>query len=200
MLKKFKEWLIGEVPSGSSAVAANKRLAERVELSESQLLIAEKHLLQVLVASHEHVQDMLTIQAKCYNGKTPWNAAALQHELKRNTRAFYILLKHETLPVAFIGAWLVEGEAHITNVAVIPDYQGMGIATWLIHELERLSILEQMKVLSLEVRVSNEKAKRLYRKLGFVDGQIKRGYYSSNLEDALEMSKPLVRVEQVDAT
>lgn len=191
MLKKFKEWLTNELIDGSFTMRDQSRLADRTKLKQEKVELTDGSVLRASLALKEAVQPMLLIQAKCYNGEIPWNASALHYEVEKNPNAVYIIVKQDWLPVGFIGAWLIEGEAHITNVAVIPDYQRLGIATWLINEIEEISRQEKMNVLSLEVRVSNKKAQRLYDKLGFEPGQIKKGYYSSNREDALEMSKTI---------
>ncbi|MDN6625728.1 MAG: ribosomal protein S18-alanine N-acetyltransferase [Pisciglobus halotolerans] len=191
MLKKFKEWLTNELIDGSFTTRDHSRLADRVKLNREQIELTDGSILRASLALKEAVQPMLLIQAKCYNGEIPWNASALHYEVEKNPNAVYIIVKEDWLPVGFIGAWLIEGEAHITNVAIIPDYQRLGIATWLIGEIEEISRQEKMNVLSLEVRVSNKKAQQLYDKLGFKQGRIKKGYYSSNHEDALEMSKKI---------
>lgn len=187
MLRKFKEWLTNENSTLTDSPTPNK-VSQRVRLSQSHFLHEDGTLFEAKIGTDEDTSTLLTIQKACYDGETPWDAAALHHELKRNTNAFYIVIRQLERPVAFIGAWLVEKEAHITNVAVVPQFQRKGIATWLINELSRISAEQGMDVLSLEVRTSNEKAQHLYHNLGFTDGNIKRFYYSNNHEDALEMS------------
>lgn len=187
MLRKFKEWLTNENSTLTDSPTPNK-VSQRVRLSQSHFLHEDGTLFEAKIGTDEDTSTLLTIQKACYDGETPWDAAALHHELKRNTNAFYIVIRQLERPVAFIGAWLVEKEAHITNVAVVPQFQRKGIATWLINELSRISAEQGMDVLSLEVRTSNEKAQHLYHNLGFTDGKIKRFYYSNNHEDALEMS------------
>ena len=196
MLKKFRGWLT----SGSTTIPVLEngqqlKLSQRTKLSQSHFVLDDGNVLEPIVGSDKDVEALLAVQKACYNGETPWNAAALHHELKRNTNALYIVIRRFSEPVGFIGAWLVEKEAHITNVAVIPSFQKKGVASWMIRELERISVHEGMDILSLEVRMSNVKAQRLYRELGFKDGKIKKFYYSSDHEDALEMSKKLVRNE-----
>ena len=196
MLKKFRDWLT----SGSTTIpilenGPQLKLSQRTQLSKTHLVLDDGNVLELAVGRDKDVETMLAVQRACYNGETPWNEAALHHELKRNTNALYIVIKRFSEPIGFIGAWLVEKEAHITNVAVVPSFQKKGIASWMIRELERISTFEGMDILSLEVRVSNEKAQRLYRELGFKEGRIKKYYYSSDHEDALEMSKKLVRNE-----
>ena len=154
MLKKFKEWLTNELSDGTFAMRDQSRLADRAKLNQEQIEMTKGYTLKASLALKEDVQPMLLIQAKCYNGEIPWNASALHYEVEKNPNAVYIIVKQDWLPIAFIGAWLIEGEAHITNVAVIPDYQRLGIATWLIDEIEEISRQEKMNVLSLEVRVS----------------------------------------------
>lgn len=196
MLKKFRDWLTSGVDAVSiSETIPKKKISQRVHLSQSHLFLDDDSMFEITIGEDQDTETLLAIQTACYNGKTPWNASALHHELKRNTNALYIVVRQLAKPVGFIGAWLVEKEAHITNLAVVPEFQQKGIATWLIQELERISITEDMNLLSLEVRVSNTKAQRLYHQLEFKEGKVKRFYYSNNQEDALEMSKQLVKSE-----
>lgn len=196
MLKKFRDWLTSGVDAVSiSETIPKKKISQRVHLSQSHLFLDDDSMFEITIGEDQDTETLLAIQTACYNGKTPWNASALHHELKRNTNALYIVVRQLAKPVGFIGAWLVEKEAHITNLAVVPEFQQKGIATWLIQELERISIMEDMNLLSLEVRVSNTKAQRLYHQLEFKEGKVKRFYYSNNQEDALEMSKQLVKSE-----
>lgn len=196
MLKKFRDWLTSGVDAVSiSETIPKKKISQRVHLSQSHLFLDDDSMFEITIGEDQDTETLLAIQTACYNGKTPWNASALHHELKRNTNALYIVVRQLAKPVGFIGAWLVEKEAHITNLAVVPEFQQKGIATWLIQELERISIMEDMNLLSLEVRVSNTKAQRLYHQLEFKEGKVKRFYYSNNKEDALEMSKQLVKSE-----
>jgi len=89
--------------------------------------------------------------------------------------------------VGYAGLWIVLDEAHITNVAVHPDYRGAGYGRALMVELiSRAAMLGAFK-LSLEVRVSNGVARDLYKSLGFVDKGFRRKYYSDNGEDAIIM-------------
>ncbi|MFL2133431.1 ribosomal protein S18-alanine N-acetyltransferase [Desemzia sp. FAM 24101] len=196
MLKKFRDWLTSGVSTVSiSETIPKTKVSHRIQLSQSHLILGDGAMFETAIGEDRDVETLLAIQTACYNGETPWNASALHHELKRNTNALYIVIRQISKPVAFIGAWLVEKEAHITNVAVVPEFQRKGIATWMIQELERISAAEGMEVLSLEVRVSNEKAQRLYHQLGFSEGKVKKFYYSNDHEDALEMSKQLVKSE-----
>ena len=77
--------------------------------------------------------------------------------------------------------------AQITNVAVVESVRGQGIGEGLMREAMRVAKEANMDVMSLEVRVTNTVAQNLYRKLGFKDGGIRKGYYTDNQEDALVM-------------
>ena len=82
---------------------------------------------------------------------------------------------------------------HVMNVAVHEDYRGQGVATRLLSRLFELTAGDGRRGYTLEVRVSNRGAIRLYEKLGFVPQGIRRGYYTDNREDALIMWKDPVR-------
>jgi [ribosomal protein S18]-alanine N-acetyltransferase len=89
--------------------------------------------------------------------------------------------------IGYAGLWLMTDEAHITTIAVDPDFQGNGIG-----ELLLVALIDRAKQigarwLTLEVRVSNDVAQRLYEKYTFKEMGIRRRYYSDNGEDALVM-------------
>ncbi len=88
----------------------------------------------------------------------------------------------------YVDAW------HVMNVAVHPGHRSHGIATMLLERLFELTADDARRGYTLEVRVSNETAIRLYERLGFEGRGIRRGYYTDNREDALIMWKdPVVR-------
>ncbi|MGY3779116.1 ribosomal protein S18-alanine N-acetyltransferase [Isobaculum melis] len=139
----------------------------------------------------EDIDGLLDVERLSYHGETPWNRRAFEHEMRRNKNAIYLVLVFEYQLIGFIGAWFVQGEAHITNIAIIPKFRNKGLASFLIKELVELAIQKENNIMSLEVRTSNTTAQSVYRKMGFVDGKIKKAYYASDLEDALEMSLDL---------
>ena len=88
----------------------------------------------------------------------------------------------------YVDAW------HVMNIAVAPEHRGRGIATMLLDRLFDLTAGDGRRGYTLEVRVSNRGAIRLYERLGFQTRGIRRGYYTDNREDALIMWKdPLAR-------
>jgi ribosomal-protein-alanine N-acetyltransferase len=81
----------------------------------------------------------------------------------------------------YVDAW------HVMNVAVAPDHRRRKIATMLLDRLFELTAGEGRRGYTLEVRVSNDVAIRLYERAGFKPRGIRRGYYTDNREDALIM-------------
>jgi [ribosomal protein S18]-alanine N-acetyltransferase len=89
--------------------------------------------------------------------------------------------------VGYAGLWLMTDEAHITTIAVDPDFQGNGLGELLLVALIDRARQIGARWLTLEVRVTNEVAQRLYEKYTFKEMGIRRRYYSDNGEDALVM-------------
>ena len=118
---------------------------------------------------------------------TPWTLDSFHYEMRENQYAHYVVAEDETGIVGFCGMWLVIDAAQITNVAVVERMRGQKIGEALMQEAMRIAREANMDVMSLEVRVTNEVAQNLYRKLGFQDGGIRKGYYTDNGEDALVM-------------
>ncbi len=86
--------------------------------------------------------------------------------------------------VGYAGLWMMVNEAHVTTIAVAPDYQGRGLGELLLLSLIDKGIELGAYCVTLEVRVSNFVAQSLYRKYTFRETGMRRRYYSDNGEDA----------------
>lgn len=89
--------------------------------------------------------------------------------------------------VGYGGLWLMVDEAHITTIAVAPSQRGQGIGELLLNGLIDHALEMNASRLTLEVRISNESAQRLYLKYGFEPSGTRLRYYTDNGEDALIM-------------
>jgi [ribosomal protein S18]-alanine N-acetyltransferase len=89
--------------------------------------------------------------------------------------------------VGFAGLWLMVDEAHITTIAMHPDYRRRGLGEFMLASLVDIAYTIGAKWVTLEVRVSNYAAQNLYRKYGFREAGLRHRYYSDNQEDALIM-------------
>ena len=119
---------------------------------------------------------------------TPWPPQAYRQELESNRLAAYLVGTINGEVVAYGGVWLMVDEAHITTFAVHPRYRRRRIGERLLLSLMDLSVDRHAREATLEVRLSNLAARRLYEKYGFRPVGIRPRYYSDNQEDALIMT------------
>ena len=96
----------------------------------------------------------------------------------------------------YVGIWFQGNEAHITEIAVREGLRGNGIGELLLIGSVRVALENGSAVLTLEARVSNFIARRLYEKYGFKDVGIRKGYYSDNREDAVIMTTSPIHTGQ----
>lgn len=118
---------------------------------------------------------------------TPWTKEVFEHEMTGNDYAHYIVAVSDEEVIGHCGMWVVLDECHITNVAVRIHMRGHGIGEALMRKAMELCKANDVRLMTLEVRVSNHTAQNLYRKLGFQDGGIRKNYYTDDHEDALVM-------------
>ena len=81
--------------------------------------------------------------------------------------------------------WAILEEAHITILAIDPDYQGKGLGEALLFQLLVSAWKRKLERATLEVKVSNQRAINLYQKFGFKQAGRRKGYYQDTGEDAL---------------
>jgi ribosomal-protein-alanine N-acetyltransferase len=120
---------------------------------------------------------------------TPWSRAAFQTELVENTFAVYLVLEVHGRIAAYGGMWLILDEAHVTNVAVHPTFRGRGFGEAMMLGLMERARDQGCRRMTLEVRRGNLVAQNLYKKLGFVQLGVRKGYYTDTHEDAFIMWK-----------
>lgn len=118
----------------------------------------------------------------------PWPPYAFRQELESNRMARYLVVRAGQRVIAYAGIWLMVDESHITTFAVLPAYRRRGIGGLLLSELMRLSADLGAAVVTLEVRLSNAAARRLYQQFGFKPVGVRPRYYTDNGEDALIMT------------
>jgi ribosomal-protein-alanine N-acetyltransferase len=118
---------------------------------------------------------------------TPWSRSMFASELRKpSSIALGAFLEEGPLVgyafvSRYVDAW------HVMNIAVAPDFRRRGVARTLLERLFEVTASDPRRGYTLEVRVSNAGAIRLYERLGFEQRGIRRGYYTDNREDALIM-------------
>ena len=123
----------------------------------------------------------------------PWPSSAFRHELTQNRNARYVVAREGDRVVGYAGLWLMVDEAHITTFAVLPEHRRRRIGERMLQRLFEIAETMGAQWLTLEVRVSNIAAQRLYQKYGFRQAGVRRRYYSDNNEDALIMWTERIR-------
>ncbi|MCL2565417.1 MAG: ribosomal protein S18-alanine N-acetyltransferase [Defluviitaleaceae bacterium] len=121
----------------------------------------------------------------------PWAKDDLHKDAVINKLSIYLVAVYDDKVVGYAGMWHVVTEGHITNIAVSPAYRNMGIGQKLIEGLEIIAREKEMIGITLEVRMNNGAAQKLYMKNGYVVEGIRKNYYADTKEDALIMWKYL---------
>lgn len=133
----------------------------------------------------DDLDDVMAVEVNSFT--VPWSREAFFNELTKNQFAQYLVVEVDQKVVGYCGVWIIVDEAHITNIALLPEYRGMKLGEALMAKVMELAREMGALRMTLEVRVSNNRAQNLYRKFGFEEGAIRKQYYTDNMEDALVM-------------
>ena len=135
------------------------------------------------------LDDLPTVQAiEEASFTTPWPPHAYRSEIETNRLAQYIVARVGGEVVAYAGMWMMVDEAHVTTFAVDPRWRRQRIGERLLLTLLDLARSRRAREATLEVRLSNLAARRLYEKYGFRPVGLRPRYYSDDNEDALIMT------------
>lgn len=132
------------------------------------------------------IEAVQTIERASFT--TPWPPHAYRSELESNRLATYLVARAGDRIVGYGGMWLMVDEAHITTFAVHPAWRRRHIGERLLLAFLDLAMARHAREATLEVRLSNLPARRLYEKYGFRPVGLRPRYYSDDGEDALIMT------------
>ena len=192
---KIKNHMFNKVIKWAKNTIFNQSQIRRDEAFEIQHhnIVIEGQSYFLAQATNFDIPEILAVEKAVYHGKTPWDRLAFVHEFRRKSDRFYMVVRHEDQMIGFIGASFNDEkkQSHITNVAIIPEYQKRGVGSFLIQAILNKSKYINYQATTLEVRKDNEQAQKLYKKLGFQEIGIKKSYYFGDHEDAISMSLDL---------
>lgn len=132
-------------------------------------------------ADLEHIYECETT---CF--EQSWTYVMLYDDIIENPNTVYLVVELDGDIIGYGGMWIVMDEAHITNVCIRPEFRQRGYAKHLMDALSEASRRNGAKAMTLEVRVSNKAALRLYKRCGFSIQGLRKKYYQ-NSEDAYVM-------------
>ena len=141
-----------------------------------------------------HLRGVMAIERQVYT--RPWSPNLFLAEMTDPHNRRYLVARLERDVVGYAGLICYGEEAHVTNIAVEPTQQRRKIASRLLYELILEAVEMGAHAVSLEVRVSNWGAQRLYGRFGFHPVGIRRNYYQELNEDALIMWTDDVRSKE----
>jgi [ribosomal protein S18]-alanine N-acetyltransferase len=140
-------------------------------------------LIEPLVSPSE-IDAILAIEEASFTN--PWTREMYLAELQNEGVSFFYLARDaERQTIGFCSVWRVLDELHINNLAVLPAYRRAGIGLALLTRVLDEGARMGARRATLEVRRSNEAARRLYERFGFSVVGVREGYYSNPVEDAL---------------
>ncbi|MNX77631.1 ribosomal-protein-alanine N-acetyltransferase [compost metagenome] len=134
--------------------------------------------------THDDLIDAVAIERLSFGER--WSVQTFASELENPSSNYFVALDGDRI-VGYAGYWLILDEAHITTIAVHPAERRRSIGEIMLQFLIEHAAKADAKWLTLEVRVSNDGARKLYEKYGFTALGRRKGYYQDDGEDALVM-------------
>lgn len=134
----------------------------------------------------DDIESVVKIEEEAY-GKHHWAKSSFYDEMANNLAKYYTAKTPSGELVGYAGTWHIIDEGHITTIAVKKEFLRNHIGEAIIQRIIDDCYKNGVKYLTLEVRVSNTAAIKLYEKYGFQSLGTRKGYYQDNNEDALIM-------------
>ncbi|MGQ9607984.1 MAG: ribosomal protein S18-alanine N-acetyltransferase [bacterium] len=131
------------------------------------------------------LNEVLDIEEESFS--LPWSRWMFERELEENERSHFFVLKDGSRVLGYIGFWIVFDEAHIVTIAVRKDFRHRGIGTILMASALIAAYEMGAQRATLEVRLTNTNAQKMYEKFGFEIVSVRKKFYTDTGEDAYVM-------------
>lgn len=132
------------------------------------------------------IEQIMKIESVSF-GNFYWTPEAFITEVDNDLGNYFTAENDNGQVIGYGGFWLILDEAHITTIAVHPNYKRQGLGEMLLQKMLETGYEKNVKWFTLEVRVSNIAAQNLYYKYNFKSLGLRRKYYQDNDEDAMIM-------------
>ena len=132
-----------------------------------------------------HLRGVMAIERQVY--PRPWSPNLFLAEMNEQRDRLYLVARQDRGVIGYGGVMVAGDEAHVTTIAVDPEHHRHKVGTRLLYELIQGAIRMGATAVSLEVRVTNWGAQRMYGRFGFRPVGIRKNYYQETNEDALIM-------------
>lgn len=139
----------------------------------------------IRAATTDDAAKIAELEKSCFS--SPWSENAIRESILSGTHMF--AAENSDGIIGYIGVNCVAGEGYITDIAVFKNMRSKGVGSYLLSYAVESAKAAKLEFLSLEVRVSNEEAIRLYKKYGFVQEGMRKSFYTDPREDALILTK-----------
>ncbi|MBE7023481.1 MAG: ribosomal-protein-alanine N-acetyltransferase [Ruminococcaceae bacterium] len=149
-------------------------------------------MIEFVLMEKRHLDGLVKVEEECFNSGYAKNT--FEKELE-NKIAVYFVAEEADEVLGYAGMWNICGSADIMNVGVLKKNRCMGIAQKLLFVIEDYCRRNNVFEINLEVRKSNIPARNLYKKLGYNEIDVRKGYYDGK-EDAVIMKKILTGDEK----
>jgi len=143
---------------------------------------------EVRIAHLKDVDEIYLLHKK--NILNNWSYDMLVDDYKQPSSSYYVYTINNKI-VAYIAISIVVDEITITDIVVDEKYRNTGIATKLINHVEEIAKEKKVVSIFLEVRINNESAINLYKKLNFYKISVRKDYYNNPVCDAIVMVRKL---------
>ena len=141
--------------------------------------------IKIVELKDEDIPALVEIEKQEFS--SPWDEKMFRQEIEDNDISRAFIAHTDGKPAGYFVSWFIGERVHLLNIAVSAPFKRKGIGSLMLKYLIDVAVRAGKKVITLEVRESNEGAISFYRAFGFEIVGVKEEYYQEDKEDALLM-------------
>lgn len=138
--------------------------------------------MKIVRMDEQWIPAVADLERRCFSD--PWSEEALT-EVNEKPEFRYLIACEDGRMLGYGGFFVAADEASVTNIATESDARNKGVATAVIEAIKEEAAALGAKTIFLEVRVSNERAIRVYERCGFTRAGVRKNFYEKPREDGL---------------
>lgn len=149
--------------------------------------------ISIKACTEQDIDVLCHIENECFS--CPWTRIAFSDFFGNNLSLCLAAYIGEEI-AGYVGAYIIADICEITNIATLPSFRNRNVATSLMNKLIMTCYERHAERIILEVRESNIPAISFYKKIGFYEVGVRKGYYKNPKEDAILMDYRIIGENQ----